>query len=95
MGVVRGGTMYPVDATSTEAFRTVAGNSGYIFGVPTEETGDASIRMTLPLTTGIGTITINGQKVAQGAYTISGVRVNAEKNLPAGVYIINGKKVIK
>ena len=95
MGVLRGGTMYPVDATSTEAFRTVAGNSGYIFGVPTEETGDASIRMTLPLTTGIGTITINGQKVAQGAYTISGVRVNAEKNLPAGVYIINGKKVIK
>ena len=43
----------------------------------------------------LATITINGQKVAQGAYTISGVRVNAEKNLPAGVYIINGKKVIR
>ena len=43
----------------------------------------------------LATITINGQKAAQGAYTISGIKVNAEKNLPAGVYIINGKKVIK
>ena len=30
-----------------------------------------------------------------GVYTISGVRLNSAKNLPAGIYIINGKKVIK
>ncbi len=30
-----------------------------------------------------------------GVYTISGVRLNSAKNLPAGLYIINGKKVIK
>lgn len=30
-----------------------------------------------------------------GVYTISGVRLNSTKNLPAGIYIINGKKVIK
>lgn len=30
-----------------------------------------------------------------GIYTISGVRLNSTKNLPAGIYIINGKKVIK
>jgi hypothetical protein len=30
-----------------------------------------------------------------GIYTISGVRLNSTKNLPAGIYIIDGKKVIK
>ena len=30
-----------------------------------------------------------------GVYTISGVRLNSAKNLPAGIYVINGKKVVK
>ena len=30
-----------------------------------------------------------------GVYTLSGVRLNSAKNLPAGIYIINGKKVVK
>jgi hypothetical protein len=42
---------------------------------------------------------IEGVQVVEGAkggvYTISGVRLNSTKNLPAGLYIINGKKVIK
>ena len=33
---------------------------------------------------------------AQGIYTLSGVRVSNElKNLPKGIYIVNGKKVVK
>ncbi len=34
-----------------------------------------------------------GQPAAEGIYTISGVRVNGE-HLPAGLYIVNGKKMI-
>ena len=30
-----------------------------------------------------------------GIYTLSGVRLNSTQNLPAGIYIINGKKVVK
>lgn len=33
---------------------------------------------------------------AQGIYTLSGVRVSNElKDLPKGIYIVNGKKVVK
>jgi len=45
---------------------------------------------------GIEDMTVAAQPVAvkqQGVYTLSGVRVNS-KNLPAGLYIINGKKVV-
>ena len=42
---------------------------------------------------------IEGVEVAPaakaGVYTISGVRLNSAKNLPAGIYVINGKKVVK
>ena len=32
----------------------------------------------------------------QGIYTISGVKLNGEtKDLPKGIYIVNGKKVVK
>ena len=43
---------------------------------------------------GIGHIQINGQSV-DAVYTTGGVRIRATKQpLPAGVYIVNGKKVV-
>lgn len=45
-------------------------------------------------TTAISTVTNNGEG-AQTIYTLSGVRVNAQaQNLPKGLYIVNGKKII-
>lgn len=32
----------------------------------------------------------------QGVYSLSGVKLNSEvNNLPKGIYVINGKKVVK
>lgn len=43
---------------------------------------------------GIGHIQVNGQSV-EAVYTTGGVRIRATKQpLPAGVYIVNGKKVV-
>ena len=45
--------------------------------------------------TSIEAPTVNAT-AAQGVYTLSGVRVSNElKNLPKGIYIVNGKKVVK
>ena len=39
---------------------------------------------------------IADNRVAQGIYTLSGVRLSGElKELPKGIYIVNGKKVVK
>ena len=43
---------------------------------------------------------INGETVSEGAkngsaYNLNGMKVDASKNLPSGIYIINGKKVFK
>ena len=49
-----------------------------------------------PALLGIEEVTAKTQSVARqqrGTYTLSGVRVNGQ-NLPAGLYIINGKKVL-
>lgn len=46
--------------------------------------------------TGIGTPVANAATVKQGIYTLSGVRLSGELNkLPKGVYIVDGKKVVK
>ena len=45
--------------------------------------------------TGINTPTID-TTAKQGIYTLSGVKLNGEmKDLPKGVYVVNGKKVVK
>ena len=46
--------------------------------------------------TGIDNIAMQ-QTAKEGIYTLNGVRINANslKNLPKGIYIVNGKKVIK
>ena len=45
--------------------------------------------------TGINTPTID-IAAKQGIYTLSGVKLDGEmKDLPKGVYVVNGKKVVK
>ena len=43
--------------------------------------------------TGIGQIATDAQGNGQ-VYSISGVRMDGSKRLPAGIYVINGRKVI-
>ena len=46
--------------------------------------------------TAIETPTADAATVTQGIYTLSGVRLSGElKDLPKGIYIVNGKKVVK
>ena len=69
----------------------VAPNTGYFLDLAaTTETGDAFIPAEGTIT-GITNIIVD-QKADNRIYTISGVRMNSLKNLPAGLYIINGKK---
>lgn len=72
----------------------VAANTGY-FGKlqPTTETGDLVIPAN-GIITAIGMIQVAPTQAAQGIYTLGGVRVKGAKNLPAGVYVISGKKVL-
>lgn len=48
---------------------------------------------TFDLFTGINDVTINPALEGATVYTLSGVRVNAN-HLPAGIYIVNGKKMV-
>ena len=55
-----------------------------------------AIEVAADVMTSIEGVEVELQSTAKnGVYTISGVRLNSTKNLPAGLYIINGKKVIK
>ena len=41
-------------------------------------------------------VTTDALAAKQGIYTVSGVKLNGEvKDLPKGIYIVNGKKVVK
>ena len=41
-------------------------------------------------------VTTDALAAKQGIYTISGVKLNGEvKDLPKGIYIVNGKKFVK
>lgn len=82
---------------------TIAPLSGYIntTNMPTLEAapeGDEYVKI-VSLVEKDGLTAIEGVEVAPaakaGVYTISGVRLNSAKNLPAGIYVINGKKVVK
>ena len=100
-GILRNGSVVYIKSTSSSN-RNIPGNSGYINYVETTETGDAFIELTGgSLTTGIagGVIVDNNAKV--NVYTISGVQVrkavkaaDATKGLPAGIYVVGGRKVI-
>lgn len=78
----------------SEKDEKVAANTGYFSKMPvTTETGDAKILANGTIT-GINALVFNNTKAAKGVYTISGIRLNSTKNLPAGVYIVNGKKQV-
>lgn len=78
----------------SEEGESVVANTGYFVEMPeTGETGDALIpangRMTS--TNGITTVVIKRDQKG-GIYTISGLRLRDMNHLPAGLYIVNGKK---
>lgn len=79
----------------SEKDEKVPANTGYFSKLPTTtETGDAQIA-TNGTITGINALIFNNAKTAaKGIYTISGIRLNSTKNLPAGIYIVNGKKQV-
>lgn len=53
-------------------------------------------KVVITTTTAIDTPTADAATTAQGTYTLSGVRLSGElKTLPKGIYIVNGKKVVK
>ena len=107
-GVIGFGGMITSTANTTtaegeEKLATVAPFSGYIDGktLPILTTAPEGADITriatkldinhLNAIEGVETV----ETAKSGVYTISGVRLNSAKNLPAGIYIINGKKVIK
>jgi hypothetical protein len=96
-------TKNEINDEGEEVVATIAALSAYIDGntlpvLDAAPEGDEYISIQCKL--GLeGLNAIEGVEVVEtaktGVYTISGVRLNSTKNLPAGIYIINGKKVIK
>lgn len=79
----------------TEQGEGVSAGTGYFTLMPsTTETGDKFIPTNGTITAiGAAVILPNG-KINTGIYNLGGVRFNNAKNLPAGVYVVNGKKVV-
>ena len=76
----------------SEQNESAAANTGYFTVMPTTTvTGDKFIPAESKITT-IGQILTNGKQKQQGIFTLTGIRVKDTKHLPAGLYIINGKK---
>lgn len=79
---------------------TIAAGSGYFTAeLPeTTEVGDIEIDIKDTITgTGIANVIAGSSKNVNGVYTISGVKVSnngSTNNLPKGLYIVGGKKVI-
>ena len=74
---------------------SVAANTGYFGKMPaTTVTGDAQLLAEGTITTLGRVVVLNGKADKAGVYTLSGVRVNNANHLPAGVYIVNGKKQV-
>ena len=88
--------------TSEQAERTrISGNSGYIKAATTTETGDVSIELRRSIASGIEDATVVDNNAKVDVYTVSGVQVRkavkaatATNGLPAGLYIVGGKKVL-
>lgn len=70
-------------------------NTGYFTKMPqTNKKGDKEIAAEALITALRNVVIVNGTAAKAGVYTLSGVRVNNTKNLPAGVYIVNGQKQV-
>lgn len=73
----------------------VSANTGYFDKMPkTDKKGDAAIQAEATITSLGHVVVLNGASAKSGVYTLSGVRVNNTKHLPAGVYVVNGKKQV-
>ena len=76
----------------SEPNESVAANTGYFDKMPvTDKKGDAELKAEDTITSLGRVVVLNGKA---GVYTLSGVRVNNANHLPAGVYIVNGKKQV-
>lgn len=87
----------PTLISGSDAFAGVAipGNSGYFAPAATMESGDAYIQLSANPLTGIGEVVVNNANAAS-VYTLTGVKVGSKlENLPAGIYVVGGKKVLK
>ena len=78
------------DAADGVAFMNAAGKA--YLALPAEMAAKG-YRLDGSEVTGIGQIATDVQGEGQ-VYSISGVRMDGSKRLPAGIYIINGRKVI-
>lgn len=79
----------------SEPNESVAANTGYFDKMPvTDKKGDAEIKAEDTITSLGRVVVLNGKAGKAGVYTLSGVRVNNANHLPAGVYIVNGKKQV-
>ena len=73
----------------------VAAGTGYFTKMPAvTETGDLTLVCNGLVYGSTGIVNIIDNRKENTVYSISGVRVNSTKNLPAGLYIIGGKKYI-
>lgn len=79
----------------SEPNESVAANTGYFDKMPvTDKKGDAELKAEDIITSLGRVVVLNGKAGKTGVYTLSGVRVNNANHLPAGVYIVNGKKQV-
>ena len=79
----------------SEPNESVAANTGYFDKMPvTDKKGDAELKAEDIITSLGRVVVLNGKAGKAGVYTLSGVRVNNANHLPAGVYIVNGKKQV-
>lgn len=78
----------------SEPNESVAANTGYFTLMPVVTTpGDAQIEAN-GIITSINNLVVTTKSADKGVYTISGIRVKNAKSLPAGLYIVNGQKVL-
>ncbi len=99
--LIKNGIASIIGNATSESNRLAAANAGYINFIETTETGDAQINLVESMTTGIAGTTIVDANAKVDVYTTAGIRVrsgvkaaNATDGLPAGLYIVGGKKVI-
>ncbi len=85
---------------NTAALQAIAANSGYFVwsalqALPKVSGGDQLLPLMEDLQTGIESLTVEPVAPArQGVYTLQGQKIANTRNLPAGIYIINGRKVL-
>ena len=88
-------------AATIPSLQAIAANHGYIVyaDLPeVTEAGDLSLPIAGYVVQGIEVISVENGNVEgrkAGVFNLQGVRLNSDKNLPKGIYIINGRKVVK